>query len=200
MAERRKMMVYLERLRFREPLRIEYAEKEHAVREEYLRELEEQSALANNLARISPSVNYENLISALAKTDSQSHLRFIEQSRIYRHTLIDYLRSKDAFTSFLFFTRMKEEEMFDGEEYLKRFRKVWSERDRQVETGKTLSEASPWHSVEPLNLSDMPVFQFREPGIADGVSHAMSDLVILVVLNLLFFMFAHFSFLRGGVR
>ncbi len=46
----------------------------------------------------------------------------------------------------------------------------------------------------------MPRFQFKGLGIAESMGHAVPDLVILVILNLLFFMLAHISFLRGGVR
>ena len=87
-AERRKMSAYLERAKFSEPLRIQYADKLNSVRQEYIHELEGQSALANNLARISPTANYENLISALAKTDIQSYMGFIDRTRNYRNELI----------------------------------------------------------------------------------------------------------------
>jgi ABC-type transport system involved in multi-copper enzyme maturation permease subunit len=196
------MVPYRERVKLREPLRIEYADKEHSVRREYLRELERQSALASNLARISPSANYENLISALAKTDAESHLAFIERAGIYRHELISYLRSKKAFTSFLFFTRMKEEEMFDGDEFWKWVKKYRDEWDSQYKAGKSLAEVwdGVWESLEPLDLSDMPRFQIKGLSIAESMGHTVPDLVILIILNLLFFMLAHISFLRGGVR
>ena len=201
-AEKRKMTAYLERVKFSEPLRIKYADRADSVVQEYLRELERQSALANNLARISPSANYGNLVSALAKTDVQSHLAFIERARSYRRELISYLHSKKAFKSFLFITRQKEEEMFDGEEFHKWSRKYWDEWQKQFEAGKTIHEVwkEVWDSVEPLDLDDMPRFEFRELSIADSMDHALPDLVILIFLNLLFFLFAHVSFLRGGVK
>jgi ABC-type transport system involved in multi-copper enzyme maturation permease subunit len=199
-GEKRVMTAYLERAKFSEPLRIKYADKEHAVRQEHLRELERQSALANNLARVSPSTNYENLISALARTDAQSHLEFIRRAGIYRNELISYLRSKKAFTSFMYITRMKEEEMFDGDEFRKWMQKYWDEYDRQLKMGKKQSEADPWNSIEPLDLRDMPGFQFRRSSIVNSAGYTTPDLVILIVLNLLFFMFAYISFLRGGVK
>jgi ABC-type transport system involved in multi-copper enzyme maturation permease subunit len=198
MAQKRVMTGYLEQARFREPLRIQYADKENSIGQEYLRELERQSALANNLARISPSINYENLVSSLAKTDAGSHLRFIDRARIYRRELISYLQGKKAFTSFVFFTRMKEEEMFDSwKEFYEFAKKYWDEGARQSEAGKKFN---PWDTVEPLDLSDMPRFQFRELSIAESIGHAAPDLAILIVLNLLFFLLAHISFLRGGVK
>lgn len=200
MGEGRKMTAYLEQAKFREPLRIQYADKEHLVRQEYLRALERQLALANNMARISPSANYEDLISALAETDAQSHQRFIERARTHRSELISYLQSKKAFTSFLFLTRQKEEEMFDGEEYHKRARKFWDEWLKQVGTDKKMAEVDPWNSVEPLDLSDMPRFQFGGSSIADTLGYTIPDLTILMILNLLFFMLAHAAFLRGGVK
>jgi ABC-type transport system involved in multi-copper enzyme maturation permease subunit len=202
MGEKRKMMAYLELARFREPLRIDYADKEHLVRQEYLRELEGQSALANNLARISPSVGYENLVSALAKTDARSHLMFIERARNYRRELISYLQSKKALTSLLYFTRMKEEDMADSAEYYEMSGKLWNEWQRQIEGGKKITQIwkDIWDEMEPLDLSGLPEFEFKGPSILANIGYTMPDLVILVVMNLLFFMLAYVSFLRGGVK
>ena len=149
---------------------------------------------------MSPSTNYDNLISALAKTDAQSHLEFMERARYYRRELINYLQGKRAFSSFLYITRMKEDEMFDVSEFRKWMQEYLDEHNRQIKAGKKQSDANPWNSVEPLNLSDMPEFQFKGSNIADSIGYVMSDLVILVVLNLIFFMFAYISFLRGGVK
>ena len=201
-AEKRSITPRLEQVKFREPLRIEYADREHSIRQEYVQELERQSSLANNLARVSPSVNYENLMSALAKTDAQSHLRFMERTRNYRRELISYLRSKKALTSFIFLTRMKAEEIFDGEQFWESVRELQAEWRRQEEAGKSIMEVwkGVWDSIEPLDLSDLPRFQSERIDIADSIGHAVPDLIILIALNLLFFMFAHISFLRGGVK
>jgi len=82
---------------------------------------------------------------------------------------------------------MKEEEMLDGEEY----HKWYKERPKRFRS---------WDWAEPLDLRDLPRFQFEGLSIAYSIGHAMPDLVILIVLNLLFFMLAHISFLRGGVK
>jgi ABC-type transport system involved in multi-copper enzyme maturation permease subunit len=199
-AEKRKITAYLERVKFSEPLRIQYADKVNSVWQEYIHELERQSALANNLARISPTANYENLISAMAKTDTQSYWGFINRTRIYRNELISYLQSKKAFTSFMFITRQKEEDMFDGERFYTWMKKYWDEWERGLKAGRKQSEIDPWNSVKPLDLSDMPIFQFKGLNMVDSIRYMVPDLVILIVLNLLFFLFAYISFLRGGVK
>lgn len=202
LAEKRKMTVYLERVKFSEPLRIQYADKENSVRQEYIHELERQSALANNLARISPTTNYENLISALAKTDTQSYLEFINRTKNYRNELISYLQSKKVFSSFLYITRQKEEDMFDGEQFSKQAKRYWDEWERKFRVSKSIAGAwkGVWDSVESLNLIDMPGFQFKGLSIADNIKYTMPDLIILIVLNVLFFLGAYISFLRGGVK
>lgn len=179
------MIPYLEQTKLREPLRIQYADRKHFVRQGYVRELMEQSSFANALARISPSTAYGNLVSVLAGTDAKSHMEFVESIRIYRRELISYLRSKKAFSSFLFFTRMKEEEMLDGERYHEWVR---------------ANQSSSWDSVKPMDLSDLPRFHPAGLSIAYSIAHTAPDLAILIVMNLLFFMLAYLSFLRGGVK
>lgn len=127
---------------------------------------------------------------------------FIERARNYRRELISYLQSKKALTSFLFFTRMKEEDMADGAEYWERHSKYWNEWQRQIEGGKKITQIwkDIWDEMEPLDLSDLPEFEFKGPSVLANIGYTTPDLVILVVLNLLFFMLAYVSFLRGGVK
>ena len=51
-------------------------------------------------------------------------------------------------------------------------------------------------SQEPLDLSGMPIFKEQTERIGDSLQRALPDIMILVVLNMLFFMGAFISFLR----
>jgi len=57
-----------------------------------------------------------------------------------------------------------------------------------------------WKSVEPLDLSDMPVFELKSEDVVSSVKRAMPDLLILVLLNVIFFMGAYTAFMRADVR
>jgi hypothetical protein len=171
--------------------------------EQYLRELLKQTSFATALGRISPVAAYQNAASALAKTDTQSYLAFMQRAKNYRRELIDYLRSKEAF-GLLFFTRQKEEEMFDGEAFEK-----WAEAHHPVDewrrcfsgqSEKTLPEVDPWKKVESLNLSDMPRFRYSGLSVVESINNAFGGIAILALLNVLFFLMAHLSFLRADVR
>ena len=90
--------------------------------------------------------------------------------------------------------------MFDGEKFYAWMKKYWDEQKRGLKAGKKQSKIDPWNSVKPLDLSDMPIFQFRGSSVIDSIVYMMPDLVILIVLNLLFFLLAYVSFLRGDVK
>jgi hypothetical protein len=90
---------------FRERLRIDYAQRAWQIRKDYLnRNHNRQAALANNLSRISPATIYEDVTAILAKTSLGDYEAFMEKTRRYRQELIEYLHSKDAFTSAQWFT------------------------------------------------------------------------------------------------
>jgi hypothetical protein len=97
---------------------------------------------------------------------------------------------------------MKEEDMADGAEYYEMSGKLWNEWQKQIEGGKKITQIwkDIWDEVKPLDLSDLPEFEFKGPSILVNISYTISDLMILVVLNLLFFMLAYVSFMRGGVK
>jgi len=57
-----------------------------------------------------------------------------------------------------------------------------------------------WDEVEPLDLSDMPVFTFQRETALVGIQRATLDLTILILLNALLFWGAAAIFVRSEVR
>ena len=56
------------------------------------------------------------------------------------------------------------------------------------------------YPVEPLDLSDLPRFQFKIPNVGKSLFLALPEILILVFLNLILFTVAWISFLRADVR
>jgi ABC-type transport system involved in multi-copper enzyme maturation permease subunit len=157
-----KLPLYHKYTKFKEELRIDYADKAGKMWQEYLNENPiRQAKLARNIARISPAAAYASATETLAETDLESHLHFLEQARQYRQNLIQYLRDQKAFESAAWYS----------EEAGKKI----------VKQGIPLSHETP----EPLLSS---------------AGRATFDILILVLLNVVFFLLAHLSFLRYRVR
>jgi len=173
------------------PLEIQYADKIHAVHIEYERQLDAQARLARLLARFSPAWSYYNTASSLAGTDAETQLAFLDRARRYRSQLMDYVSSKDGFLSYRFFTR-REPQSFKSTPELDLLR---GQGDRlQLEIGQG------WESIPPLDLRDRPPFNHSTFRVRDSLLNALPDLVLLVFLNLAFFLAAHVCFLRTDVR
>jgi hypothetical protein len=68
------------------------------------------------------------------------------------------------------------------------------------EVSKAKYAKQGWDSIEPLDLSDMPIFELKGEDIASSVKRAMPDLLILVLLNVILFMGAYTAFMRADVR
>lgn len=49
-------------------------------------------------------------------------------------------------------------------------------------------------------FDDIPVFQYQRGGVASSFLRALPDLAILAILNVILFMLAHVSFVRGRVK
>ena len=154
------------------PIEIKYANKYSEVEYGHLRDLFEQTRLANNLSRISPVSLYENVMSALAGTDMDSFRHFIDAVKAYRNDIVEYIRSRtDNFSSSLFFTPCTEEE----------------------------TELLPGDDAPPLDLRDLPRFTYKVDIVA-SVRRAIPDLALLIFGNILFFAMAFVAFLRYDVR
>lgn len=157
-----KLSLFHEYLKFREELRIEYADKVARLWSEYLEEYSyRQARLAQNIARISPTATYAHATAILAETDLDSHLQFLMQAEEYQNTLIQYLRDRNAFAS------------------------------------------EAWYRPEALKQADkegLPLFRERGESLSSSVRRATGDLLILMLLNVVFFLLAHASFLRYEVK
>lgn len=180
----------------RASLEIKYADKLWEIEHGYLASQLKQKYFANNLARTSPICLYENLISALAGTDLANSKCFMDKVKMHRSSVIDYIRSKtDNFSSLSYFTRSKEED--------------WEVADRQIQGGNmeniVWEEFHKWREkkikekIPSLDLQDFPKFIYK-PGIMDNFKRAIFDLMLLVVINVVFFALSFVAFVRYDVR
>jgi len=53
---------------------------------------------------------------------------------------------------------------------------------------------------DKLDLSGVPVFEQRAEGIASSLSRGVTDMVLLIILNVMFFILSHTFFVRQEVR
>lgn len=179
---------YLKGIRFSEPLRIRHANEMLKLYRGYYTDLEKQAKVARRISRLSPAWAYYEAVSALARTDIGKYLHFIERTWAYRDVLIAYMKGKKAFSSIAFFTRLKESELLPAQ--------AWKQRQRELsKQGKQLT----WDQVKPLDLSDLPRFEFKGEGIAPSIKKSLPDLAILILLNGIFFTGAFALFIKARV-
>lgn len=176
----------------RASLEIKYADKLWEIEHGYLVSQLKQKYLANNFSRTSPICLYENVMSALAGTDLANSKYFMDKVKKHRSSVIDYIRSKtDNFSSLTYFTRSKEEDWEIADKHLQgevstvAFHK-WRARKMKE---KTLS----------LDLQDFPKFT-HQSGIIDNFKRVFFDLMLLVVINVIFFALSFVAFVRYDVR
>jgi hypothetical protein len=173
------MLWYLGGTKFMIELRMELAQRAWQDYQRYQEELARQATLAHDISRLSPAWTFYHLTSIISGTDINSHLRFMDETRRYRDDIIQYMRSKGGL-SLGFFSPLKEEQLYSSE------------------TLKPIT-FEEWEAMGPLDLSDMPRFDFTGEPISSGLQRALLDLAILILLNILFFMGTYVSFLRQSV-
>jgi ABC-type transport system involved in multi-copper enzyme maturation permease subunit len=190
-APKENMIWYMEGLEYCVPLRMEYAGKIWELYRSYETELQRQVALSDNMSRISPSWVYYNVISILAGTDSNAYKRFMEQARQYRNQLIDYTATQRGFSTMSFFTTMKMGETLT-------YQQLMQIESDQGSGAISKIKASYWDKAP--TLKDIPVFYYRWESPAESVRRAAPDLLIIFLLNIVFFLALYASFVRQEVK
>jgi ABC-type transport system involved in multi-copper enzyme maturation permease subunit len=194
-APRENMIWFLEGLKGCLPMHLEYANKIWEVYSSYERELRRQATLSDSISRISPAWVYYNATSILAGTDVNAYMRFMDQARQYRQQLIDYSRAKKGFSTLSFFTTMKMDETLPFAQLLK------MEEKQGAEAVKKFIESSiekNWTNGQPL--MGIPIFRYQPESPSESIKRAFSDLLILFMLNIIFFLAAYASFMRQDVK
>jgi ABC-type transport system involved in multi-copper enzyme maturation permease subunit len=192
-APREYMLWELEGLKFCLRLDMEYAEKIHDLYREYEQAVASQASLARTIARLSPAWDYYQAASSLAGTDTGSFLRFLEQARRYRSDVIQYVQSKGGLFSAAYFTRADVDKLPTTQELdaLKRARGPRAV-DELIGPG--------WSGVRPLDLRDMPSYDFPPAPLGVRIAPALPEAGILLFLNLVLFLVVHVVLLRTDVR
>ena len=171
---------YRKKYTFSEPLNIRYADRIFEVQQQYLDGLVKQKYLASTISQISPVTVYQNLMSALAGTDLASFEHYRRRIKLHSDNIIDYIRLKtNNFSLPSYFTQFKEEN-YEGE-------KKW---DYQ----KILEQTTP------INLQDLPRFTNGHESFVRILHRIISPILLLIFVNVLFFILSFVAFLKYDIR
>jgi ABC-type transport system involved in multi-copper enzyme maturation permease subunit len=174
---------------FEEPLRIEYADKKWRVKKAYFDEINTQRKTAEYLSYLSPSELFRAIGSALCKTDFTAHQHFMQSVRNYRLTFIQYYRDNNIFSSYTYFTRVPPE----------KFTEDFSFRYDEQQEQEQRAERDP-NYYEPLDLSDVPVFEYHRVSVTDSILTTTVQMSGLILLGLLLFYLSFRAFIRFDIR
>jgi hypothetical protein len=167
------------------PLRLKAAEDIWDINRQYIDSLNRQKKVAGWIGKISPIFLYERIMNGLSRTDYSNLVNFSSQARRYRQQFIDYLGSKNAFSSLRYFTVMKNEPDFEVSDY--------------GEYEEMLKKYSG-HEPDSLDVSDVPRFRYLQESVSTSLMRLLPDLVILIFMGIFFFACALVAVLRYDVR
>lgn len=166
-----------------EPLRIKYAQDVWKIRDRYLKDLNVQRILAENISELSPVSVFGNIMNALANTDYQNYCLYFNHIGDYRNDVVDYIKNKtDNFKSTVYFTPGQ------TDEERKEFFATMEGRKKHFE------------NIIPLGLDDFPGFVHYPRTIIQSLKIMMFELTVLFLINMLFFTLSFVAFLRCDIR
>lgn len=183
----------LEGLKFCLRLDMEYAERIHNLYRDHEQAVASQASLARVIAHLSPAWDYYQAVSSLAGTDAGSFLRFLDQARRYRRDLIQYVQNKGGLFSAAYFTRANVAKLPITQD-LEAVKTAHGQHavDEMIGPG--------WPGVRPLDLRDIPNWDFAPASLGVRIAPALPEAGILLFLNLVLFLAVHVVLLRTDVR
>ena len=196
-----------------EPLRVDYSDKKWPIQKAYLEELDNQRKLAEMLSLFSPSEVFRLAASSLCRTDVSAHYQFLDRTRIYRDELIQFFKEEKIFDSFQYFTRVPPEKFRNADEIMAivtegRFQnrdeyRAWAQGRSDIFSVFKAQLPEPERRNEyysPLDLSNVPKFQFKPNKIGEDLKNSILKISILIIASIILFYLAFISFTRYDVR
>lgn len=180
---------------WREPERLAAADKKWVYQKEWLDGLIKQENLRKVLSWLSPAEMFRQVASSLCHTSPSSYLAYMDQVRRYRESLVRYFESKKLFESYTYFTQQ------DPATFLTIEQMNQMERDGFFDT-QNFKVPEHWDSeyYKPLNLSDVPVFVYQQPGALATLGSAMGLIAALLGVAIVVLIAVIAAFMKYDVR
>ncbi|MDZ7369355.1 MAG: ABC transporter permease subunit [candidate division KSB1 bacterium] len=205
----------LEEIAIRDKYRIKYAEKKGEILRKYMDALVKQRQLASWTTTLSPAFLFQETSEALAGVSGADFLRFMQQARLYRMQIVDYLRQKKDLYPYRYITPEDETKIMPLDKWIHYITNGEYTSFDDLSRGRTLLEMgrefmrtydrSKAANLSPslfasLDLSDLPAFSFQALSISKSVSNVLFQLLVSLLINVLLFYFSHRSFINYDVR
>ena len=180
---------------WKEPARIDYADKKWAIQRKYLDNLLFQEKVREYISWLSPAGIFEQIADLQCRTSQASFLLYMEHIRAYREIIIRYFKDKKLFESFSYFTPMPENAMPEKIDW----DKVFSSFQGGGEKFEIPEEWTP-NYYPTLNLDDVPVFEYRGATISSAMNASLGRMAGLLALCIVLLGATVVSFIKYDVR
>jgi hypothetical protein len=152
--------------KWKEPVRLSYADRKWPIQKKYLDGLVMQQKMQQNLSWFSPSEIFAEAASSLCRSSEKDFLRYMDDMRRYRETIVTYLTERKLFEKYIYFTPQDPSTFVSTAEYVKGNNKV------------------PEH-FNTLDLKDVPQFIEQPVGIHTSLNDAMSGIAVFILISVL---------------
>jgi ABC-type transport system involved in multi-copper enzyme maturation permease subunit len=179
---------------WREPARIDYADKKWAIQKNYLDGLVYQNNIQAYLSWLSPAGIFGQIADIQCRSGQSDFLRTMEHIRVYRESVIRYFNDKKLFESFSYFTPQPESTFPKQEDYAPVI-------ENFQQTGK-FEAPEEWQSTyyPPLNLGDVPVFEYKGATVSSAMNDSLGRMAGLLALCIVLLGATVVSFFKYDVR
>ncbi|MFC1725532.1 ABC transporter permease subunit [candidate division KSB1 bacterium] len=194
-ANLNQMKFYDHFIPYSEEKRRELANRSYDTRKRYLDNLAEQAKIVNIFTIFSPVRLYENIARRIARTDLYNYQEFLNQSQIYRNSMLRYFNDKDVYNKYRFTSIMERgeapnvtsDEVFtDGSEA----ERIWHEAGERIN----------WDTRPNLNLDDFPKFNHQSENIPVSINAVLPYFAGLIFIVLVLILLTYFVFVKYDVR
>jgi ABC-type transport system involved in multi-copper enzyme maturation permease subunit len=166
---------------WKEPIRLSYADRKWPVQKAYLDGLIRQQKMEKNLSWFSPSEILVQAVSCLCRSSEKDFLRYMDETRQYRETLVTYLKDRNLFEKYIYFTPQDPATFVSTADFIKGNNNV------------------PDH-FNTLDLKEVPTFIDIPAAIDTSLKDSFTGIAALILISIILFSGSIIVFNRYQLR
>ena len=185
---------YTRRLReLATPLILANCDGKWVIQSDYLQQLYRQEKTMRYLSCLSPSGIFKHVAASLCRTGIDSEVHFLNQARLFQDVFYGYFVQNRIFSSWEYFTPLKESEFPENwEEALAQYSR-WTEEAKPESTFDV-------SSFGYMDTQSFPRFNYAQPTLGNDLFEQLYLIAGILLVCILLFWLSFMSFIKYDVR
>jgi hypothetical protein len=181
------------------PVLLANCDRKWAIQSDYLQQVYRQEKMMRYLTCLSPAGIFKHIAAALCRTGIDSEVYFMNRARQFQDAFYEYLTQNKIFSSYAYFTPVKEEDFPNDMDEASAQADEWEKQHGDIAFSE-LDDMGFSQIFGQVDMQSLPRFTGSLPLLGSDLYGQLYLIAGIFIICLLLFWFSFVSFIKYDVR